>query len=81
MSSGSAPVEVVVAVEPSASFDAVVQRLGAAGLDVTRALPAVATVVGRADPAGIERLAGVDGVHAVERSTTYDVGPPESDVQ
>ena len=70
-----------MAVDAAQPFDVVVERLRAAGLEVTQTLPVVGTIVGLAQTSALDRLAGVDGASAVERSAEYQLPPPESEVQ
>ena len=62
-------------------FPDVVQRMKEAGLRVSQQMEAVGVVSGSIDPTKLSDLKQVEGVAAVERSRSFQLPPPESDVQ
>ena len=62
-------------------FPDVVQGMKEAGLRVSQQMEAVGVVSGSIDPAKLSDLKQVEGVAAVERSRSFQLPPPESDVQ
>jgi hypothetical protein len=79
-SSRSAPVGVVLAVEP-ARFAEVVEALRRAGLTVTGEQPVLGTLSGTVAEDRIPALEAVDGVESVDRERTVRLPPPDSPLQ
>lgn len=75
--------EIVVSVDPQHAEDmpAVVERLRAAGMTVTRTMEGIGVVTGTAPESQLADLARLDGVTSVEQTRRFDVGPPDSPVQ
>lgn len=75
--------EVVVSVDDRhlAEVPRVVARLRAAGMVVADVSEPLGTVTGAVARGGVERLATVPGVGAIERSRVYRLPPPDSPVQ
>lgn len=72
---------VTVTLADGVDIGAVVARLESAGLTVDHVLDAIGVITGsvaREDRAAIE---GLDGVLAVEDDHTFQLPPPDSDVQ
>lgn len=79
-SSRSAPVGVVLAVDPD-RFAEVVEALRRAGLTVTAEQPIVGTLSGTVPEDRIPALEAVDGVEALDRERTVQLPPPDSPTQ
>ncbi|MGW3118444.1 hypothetical protein ACWDBW_15120 [Streptomyces sp. NPDC001107] len=79
-SSRSAPVGVVLAVDPD-RFAEVVEALRRAGLTVTGEQPILGTLSGTVAEDGIPALEAVDGVDAVDRELTVQLPPPDEPIQ
>jgi hypothetical protein len=77
------PVAVMVAVQSSylSQFEQVLDRCKQVGLRVSQALQSIGIIDGTIPPTKIPKLTEVEGVSAVERSQTYTVAPPSSDIQ
>lgn len=77
----SGRVTVSVTDDQQANIDELAARLRAAGMEVDQVLPTVGVITGsvtRSQRTLIERAAGVA---AVEDETSFQVPPPDSDVQ
>jgi len=74
-------VEVVISVDAGhlATIGEVAAALREAGLRDAQVLAAAGVITGNADDP--ERLQGVDGVEAVERSRAIQIPPPDAPVQ
>jgi hypothetical protein len=79
-SSASAPVGVVLAVDPD-RFAEIVDALRRTGLTVTGEQPVVGTLSGTAPENRIADLRAVDGVEALDRERTVQLPPPDSPAQ
>ncbi|MFF7263624.1 hypothetical protein ACFZCL_25585 [Streptomyces sp. NPDC008159] len=79
-SSASAPVGVVLAVDPD-RFAEIVDALRRAGLTVTGEQPVVGTLSGTAPENRIAALQAVDGVEALDRERTVQLPPPDAPAQ
>ncbi|PBC80535.1 hypothetical protein SAMN05428945_4964 [Streptomyces sp. 2224.1] len=79
-SSRSAPVGVILAVDPG-RFAEVVQALRRAGLTVTGKQAALGTLSGTVAENRIPALEAVDGVESVDRERTIHLPPPDSPIQ
>jgi copper chaperone CopZ len=62
-------------------IDATVESLREAGMNVTDVHREIGVVSGTVGPADRGSLGGVPGVAAVESDTSYEIAPPDSDVQ
>jgi hypothetical protein len=71
---------VTVTVEGS-DIDATVESLREAGMTVTDVHREIGIVSGSVDPAKRNSLDGVAGVSAVDADQTFEIAPPDSDVQ
>jgi len=78
--SHSAPVGVVLAVDPD-RFAEVVEALRGAGLTVTGEQPILGTLSGTVTEDRIPALEAVDGVDAVDRERTVELPPPDEPIQ
>ncbi len=74
-------VNVSVADDQLARFPDVVRRMEKAGLKVQQQLEAAGVVSGSIDSANLSDLERVEGVAAVEPSRSFQLPPPESDLQ
>lgn len=79
-SSRSAPVGVILAVDPD-RFTHVVEALRRAGLTVTSEQPILGTLSGTVVENRIPALKAVDGVESVDRERTIHLPPPDSPIQ
>jgi hypothetical protein len=79
-SSRSAPVGVVLAVDPD-RFAEVVEALRRAGLTVTGEQPILGTLSGTVAEDRIPALEAVDGVDSVDRERIIRLPPPDSPIQ
>jgi hypothetical protein len=62
-------------------IDATVESLRKAGMTVTDVHREIGLVSGTVAPADRDSLGGVPGVAAVEGDRSYEIAPPDSDVQ
>jgi len=62
-------------------IDATVESLRAAGMTVTDVHPEIGIVSGSVAPANRDSLKAVEGVAAVEADQSFEIAPPDSDVQ
>jgi hypothetical protein len=76
-------VEVSVSVDDShiGKIDVVKSGLESVGLDVDRVHGAIGVITGKVDAAAVKKLHRVAGVSAVEESQSYQIAPPDADVQ
>jgi hypothetical protein len=74
-------VTVTIADDQLADIDSTVERLREAGMKVDQVLGAVGIVTGTVSPSERSKIAAVPGVAAVEDETSYQLPPPDSDVQ
>lgn len=74
---------VVVAVDADhmETMHEVVDQLRDVGMVIEHTMEALGTVSGRVSPEQLETIAAVPGVSAVERSSSIQIPPPESDIQ
>jgi hypothetical protein len=79
-SSGSAPVGVILAVDPGRFAD-IVDALRRKGLTVTGEQPTLGTLSGTVAEDRIPALETVDGVESVDRELTFRLPPPDSPIQ
>ena len=75
--------DVVISVADShlAHFENVVKQLRSKGLKVASAMEQIGTISGSITPEKLDALSKVKGVAAVERSQTYQLPPPDSEIQ
>lgn len=66
--------------EPDVVSD-IADRLSQAGLDVDYVLDELATITGTCDADTVDSLQSVPGVLEVETERTYQLAPPDRDVQ
>lgn len=64
-----------------ARADQVADQLRAAGMAVEQVLGTVGIITGSVDPAQRASLEAVPGVAAVEDETTFQIPPPDADIQ
>jgi hypothetical protein len=78
-----AEIDVIVSVDESRlhEFPKIVKAMRGAGLKVGEEMAAVGVVAGSVESGALPKLRQVDGVAQVERSRSYNVAPPDSDVQ
>jgi hypothetical protein len=62
-------------------IDATVESLRAVGMTVTDVHREIGIVSGTVAPADRDSLDGVQGVSAVEADRSFEIAPPDSDVQ
>lgn len=74
-------VNVVVADDYQDRFSEVVEAARRAGLDVEEQLTTIGLITGAIDESKRSTLESVQGIAAVEEPRTYQLPPPESDVQ
>jgi hypothetical protein len=74
-------VNIVVADDYENRFPEVVEAAQQAGLDVEEQLPTIGLITGTIDESKRSMLERVQGVAAVEAPRTYQLSPPESDIQ
>jgi hypothetical protein len=72
---------VTVTLTDGADVGAVVDQLQRAGLTVDQVLGAIGVVTGSVAQQDRATLAGLDGVLAVEDDHTFQLPPPDSDIQ
>ncbi len=76
-------VNIVVSVDGrwADSMGAVGEQLARAGMDVEESLDALATVTGSIPASSVPALRALEEVSAVEVERTYQIAPPDADVQ
>ena len=79
--SAKTKVNIVVADDYENRFPEVVEAAQQAGLDVEEQLPTIGLITGTIDESKRSMLERVQGVAAVEAPRTYQLSPPESDIQ
>jgi hypothetical protein len=62
-------------------IDATVEALRAAGMTVTEVHREIGVVSGTVAPADRESLTALPGVEAVEPARTFEIAPPDADIQ
>ena len=63
------------------SMEAVSKQLARAGMDVEESLDALATVTGSISASSVPALRALEEVSAVEVERTYQIAPPDADIQ
>ncbi|WUD70314.1 hypothetical protein OG937_45760 [Streptomyces sp. NBC_00510] len=79
-SSQSAPVGVILAVDPDRFADVVI-ALRQAGLTITSQQPILGTLSGTITENRIPALQAIDGVESLDRERTTELPPPQSPIQ
>jgi hypothetical protein len=76
-------VDLVISVddEHMSRFSEVVKRCEAVGMDVDQQMEEIGVVTGSIEPEKVNPLSDVEGVSHVEQSRTFQIAPPDSDVQ
>lgn len=76
-------IEIVVSVDDEnlGRLDEIAAALERVGVKVEHRMPSLGTISGIADAAVIEGIRAVAGVEAVEVARTFELPPPDSDVQ
>lgn len=77
------PVKVIVSVDDrwARSMGTVAERLAGAGMEVEESMDAIATVTGSIRPSAMPALQALDEVSTVEIERTYQLPPPDADIQ
>ncbi len=70
-----------VADDQLANIDELVDRLRAAGMQVDQVLPTVGVITGSVTESQRTSIENVPGVAAAEGETTFQIAPPDADVQ
>jgi hypothetical protein len=80
---GMAKIKLSVVIRDShlPKFSEVVKNLKKAGMTVENQLKTTGIVTGSVDEKNLKDLKSVSGVAEVEKEHTYQIAPPESDVQ
>ena len=74
-------VTVTVADSHAGDVDEVAGRLRDAGMEVTQVLPTVGVITGSIEVSQRAALAALPGVAAVEPQASFQIAPPDADVQ
>ena len=74
-------VTVTVADSHTGELEAVAAALRGAGMEVESVLAALGVITGSVDDTRVAALAAVPGVAAVEEQATFQIAPPDADVQ
>lgn len=76
-------IQIVVSVDDEhlGRLDEIAAALERMGVKVEHRMPSLGTISGVADAAAVERIRAVAGVEAVEVARTFQVPPPDSEVQ
>jgi hypothetical protein len=64
-----------------ATIELVAQKLRDGGMNVTQVLNSIGVVSGSIDPSLMGTLSQIEGVKEVEQERTYQLAPPDSDIQ
>lgn len=62
-------------------FSDVVARCRKAGMSVTQEMKSIGVISGSIDESALEKLSQVKGVSQVEPERSFQIAPPDSDVQ
>lgn len=75
--------EIVVSVDDAhlPAMTEMVSALESAGMMIDQTMPVLGTVAGRIPPTRLADIGLVEGVAAIEESRSYQLPPPDSDVQ
>jgi hypothetical protein len=74
-------VTVTVADSHAGDLAELVARLALAGLEVEQVLAAVGVITGSVEESHLAAIAALPGVAAVEEQTSFQLPPPDADVQ
>lgn len=74
-------VTVTVADSHAGAVAEVAERLARAGAEVDQVLVAVGVITGSADEEQLAAIAAVEGVGGVEEQASFQLAPPDADVQ
>jgi len=74
-------VTVTVADSGVGALEDVAQRLRLAGLEVDHVLAALGIITGSVDESRLAALEAVEGVASVQEQTSFQIAPPDADVQ
>jgi hypothetical protein len=74
-------VTVTVADSHAGDLAELVARLALAGLEVEQVLAAVGVITGSVEESQLAAIAALPGVAAVEEQTSFQLPPPDADVQ
>ncbi len=72
---------VTVADSHTGALPELAERLARAGMNVDQVLAAVGVITGSADDAQLADIGALDGVGAVEEQSSFQLAPPDADVQ
>jgi hypothetical protein len=64
-----------------ATIELVAQKLQAAGMNVEQVLNSIGIISGSIDSSLMSSLSQIEGVKIVEQEQTYQLAPPDSDIQ
>jgi hypothetical protein len=64
-----------------ATIELVSQKLQAGGMNVSQVLQSIGIISGSIDSNLMNTLSRIEGVKQVERERTYQLAPPDSDIQ
>ena len=74
-------VTVTVADSHAGMLEELAERLAGAGMQVDQVLAAVGVITGSAQDEQLAAIATLEGVAAVEQQSTFQLAPPDADVQ
>ena len=74
-------ITVTIADDQIADIDAAAQRLREAGMEIDQVLGSVGVITGSVPASARSRIEAVPGVAAVEDETSFQLPPPDSEVQ
>lgn len=74
-------VTVIVADSHAGMLEELAERLAGAGMQVDQVLAAVGVITGSAQDEQLAAIATLEGVAAVEQQSTFQLAPPDADVQ
>jgi hypothetical protein len=74
-------VTVTVAGSHAGALEDVAEALRAAGLEVEQVLGALGVITGSAEESALASIEALPGVASVEEQTTFQLAPPDADVQ
>lgn len=59
----------------------ITERLQSAGMNVEQTLPTIGVISGSIDSEQVNRLYQIEGVRTIEPQQSYQLAPPESEIQ
>lgn len=74
-------VNVSVADDHMKNFSEVVARCRKAGMKIEHEMKAIGVISGSIDAESLDKLSRVNGVSHVEQEASFQIAPPDSDVQ